>query len=111
MGDARAALTRAAERFTAAHAEPWRAIAAAELGGPGRAPSRIRGGRAEPLTPAEERVAQIVAEGSTTREAASLLILSPKTVEMHLSRIYRKLGVRNRTELALRYFATTDRAI
>jgi DNA-binding CsgD family transcriptional regulator len=56
------------------------------------------------LTPHELRVAVEVAKGLTNREVAAALFLSVKTVEMHLSRAYRKLGVRTRTELA-RLFA------
>jgi DNA-binding CsgD family transcriptional regulator len=61
------------------------------------------GGRApagDELTPAERRVAELVAEGRTNREAASLLVLSEHTVDSHLRRVYRKLGVRSRAELA-----------
>lgn len=53
------------------------------------------------LTASEERVAALVARGATNREAAGTLGLSAKTVEWHLSHLYRKLGVRSRTELAL----------
>ena len=42
----------------------------------------------------------MVASGATNREAGARLFLSPKTIEAHLGRIYRKLGVRSRTELA-----------
>ncbi len=52
------------------------------------------------LTPQERRVAMLVADGATNRETAAALFMSPKTVEVHLTRIYRKLGVRSRTELA-----------
>jgi DNA-binding CsgD family transcriptional regulator len=55
------------------------------------------------LTPTEATVAGLVAEGRTNREVAARLVLSEKTVESHLSRIYRKLGVRSRAELAHRY--------
>jgi class 3 adenylate cyclase len=44
----------------------------------------------------------VVADGVTNREAAARLFLSPKTIEVHLSRAYRKLGVRTRTELSRR---------
>jgi DNA-binding CsgD family transcriptional regulator len=47
-----------------------------------------------------------VAEGATNREAGAKLFLSPKTVEAHLGRIYRKLGVRSRTELARKMIAS-----
>ncbi|MFA9272526.1 MAG: helix-turn-helix transcriptional regulator, partial [Baekduiaceae bacterium] len=46
------------------------------------------------------RIALAVARGATNREVAAELYLSPKTVEFHLGRVYRKLGVRSRTELA-----------
>ena len=46
------------------------------------------------LTPTEERVAQLAAEGLTNREIAERTFLSPKTVEVNLTRVYRKLGVR-----------------
>ena len=45
-------------------------------------------------------MAGLAAEGKTNREIAGALWMSEKTVEAHLSRIYRKLGVRNRAELA-----------
>jgi DNA-binding CsgD family transcriptional regulator len=50
----------------------------------------------------DERVAALVAHGLTNEEIAERLTLRPKTVEWHLTRIYRKLGVRSRTELALK---------
>ena len=52
------------------------------------------------LTPQELRVAAIVAGGATNKEAAAALFLSVKTVEFHLGHVYRKLGIRSRTELA-----------
>jgi DNA-binding CsgD family transcriptional regulator len=54
------------------------------------------------LTPAELQVAQLVVRGHTNNEVASMLHMSTKTVEANLTRIYRKLGVRSRTELAAR---------
>ena len=55
------------------------------------------------LTSAEEHVAALVASGRTNREVAAQLFTTVKTVEAHLTRIYRKTGVRSRTELARRY--------
>jgi DNA-binding CsgD family transcriptional regulator len=45
-------------------------------------------------------VALVVGQGATNREAGAALFLSPKTIEAHLGRIYRKLDIRSRTELA-----------
>lgn len=52
------------------------------------------------LSAAERRVADLAASGATNKEIAAALFMSMKTVEAHLSRIYRKLDVRSRTELA-----------
>lgn len=54
------------------------------------------------LTPVEQRVADMVAAGQTNREVAAAMVTSVRTVESHLGRIYRKLGIRSRTELAAR---------
>jgi DNA-binding NarL/FixJ family response regulator len=53
------------------------------------------------LTPSERRVAQLAAEGRSNREIAQTLYVTPKTVELHLSRSYRKLGVASRRDLAV----------
>jgi DNA-binding NarL/FixJ family response regulator len=57
------------------------------------------------LSTREREIADLVADGRTNKEVATMLFLSEKTVENNLSRIYTKLGVRSRTELA----ALTDR--
>ena len=57
------------------------------------------------LSDAEERVARLVADGLTNREIAEALGLSVKTVAWTLTKIYRKAGVRSRTELAIRLSA------
>lgn len=61
------------------------------------------------MTPIEERIAALVARGRRNREIASALSISPKTVEANLSRIYRKLGIRSRAELAARTAQRTDK--
>ena len=93
--DARATLKEALDVFERIGAALWADRARAEL-------KRISGRAATPgaLTPAEERVAAIVAEGKTNREVAAALYLSDRTVEGHLARIFGKLGIRHRTELA-----------
>ena len=75
----------------------WAARAQAELGRVGGRPPSSGA-----LTPTERRVAELVAEGLQTKQVAGRLFVSPKTVEGHLSRIYGKLGVSSRTELAHR---------
>ncbi|WIM67192.1 LuxR C-terminal-related transcriptional regulator [Corynebacterium breve] len=52
------------------------------------------------LTPQEMEIATLVAQGATNKEAAAELFLSAKTVEYHLTRVYQKLAIRNRSELA-----------
>lgn len=95
--EARRQLRAARELFRSMDATPWAAQANAEL--------RAAGGRSRsepdgPLTAQEQRVAALVAEGISNREAAERLFLSPKTVEFHLGRIYAKLGIRSRAALA-----------
>lgn len=58
-----------------------------------------RTGRRDQLTHTERQVAELVAAGRTNAEAAAELFITPRTVEAHLTRIYRKLGVRSRAEL------------
>ncbi len=65
--------------------------------------ARRLGGRRsarDELTPTEARVAQLAAEGLRNAEIAARLFVTPKTVEATLSRVYRKLAIRSRTELA-----------
>jgi DNA-binding CsgD family transcriptional regulator len=91
---ARDAIEAAVEGFAALGAAGWAETARRELG-------RIGGrSRDEGLTPAELRVAALVAEGRTNREVAAALFLAERTVASHLSHVYAKLGVRSRTELA-----------
>lgn len=93
--EARDTLTLALEIFEGLGAAAWSERTRAEM-------ARI-GGRAASsvdLTPTETRVAELVAAGSTNREVADALFVSVHTVEANLKRIYRKLGIRSRTELA-----------
>ena len=93
---ARDEITAALIAFEELGAAPWSTKARAELG--------TIGGRSreEGLTPAELRVAMLVADGHTNREVAATLFLGERTVASHLTHIYAKLGVRSRTELSRR---------
>jgi DNA-binding CsgD family transcriptional regulator len=93
---AREAIEAALAGFESLGAASWVDKARGELG---RIGGRTRG---EGLTPAERRVADLVAEGRTNREVAATLFLGERTVASHLTHIYAKLGVRSRTELARR---------
>lgn len=97
---ARAHLTAALATFERLAAVAWADTARRELGASAqRARRRVDSTRDE-LTAQELQVARIVAEGATNRETAGRLFVTEKTIETHLSRIYRKLGLRSRTELA-----------
>ena len=78
----------------------WAARAATELKATGASTPDARDNKAGLLTSQELQVALAVAGGATNREAASQLFLSPKTIEYHLSRVFRKLQVASRGELA-----------
>jgi DNA-binding CsgD family transcriptional regulator len=70
----------------------------------GAKPRRLEVTGVEALTPAERRVAELAADGYTNREIADSLIVAEKTVEGHLSRIYRKLQIRARSQLSAMLF-------
>jgi len=91
---AREAIELALAGFEEIGAEGWAERARRELGAIG---GRTR---SEGLTAAEQRVADLVAGGATNAEVAATLFLSERTVASHLTRVYAKLGVRSRTELA-----------
>ena len=92
--DARDAIRAALAGFEQLGAATWVEKTRNELGSIG---GRTR---EEGLTPAERRVAALVAEGRTNREVAAALFLGERTVASHLTHVYAKLGVRSRTELA-----------
>ena len=99
---ARTSLERGLRIFEELGASLWAEHARVELGRiSGRAPSRGE------LTASERRVAELVAEGRTNREVAAALHVTSRTVEGTLSRVYAKLGVRSRTELARRWVSSS----
>lgn len=72
----------------------------AELLATGARPRRLVRSGVDSLTPSERRVAQMATEGQTNREIAQALFVTPKTVETHLSHVYRKLGIQARSQLS-----------
>ncbi|MEG3615265.1 helix-turn-helix transcriptional regulator [Isoptericola haloaureus] len=100
--DAREPLRAALDDFERLGARLWADVTARELTATGESVRRSgQGWRAE-LTSQELQVALLLAEGQTTRQAAETLFLSPKTVEYHLRKIYTKLDIHSREELAAR---------
>ena len=97
--DAREHLRSAIELFDGLGAAPWSEQARRELRASGESIPRRDPTAPEKLTPQELQVALQVAEGRTNRDVAAALFLSPKTVEFHLTRVYRKLNIHSRAEL------------
>ena len=98
--DAREQLRAAMDVFSVLGATVWADHSAVELTATGE---HVRSRTADPLsmlTPQELQVSILLADGRTTREAAAALFLSPKTVEYHLRKVYTKLGIGSRAELA-----------
>jgi DNA-binding CsgD family transcriptional regulator len=98
--DARPRLRQALAAFEQLGAARWADRAATELSATGETVRRSADGWRVALTPQELQVSMLLADGHTTREAAAALFLSPKTVEYHLRKVYTKLGVHSREELA-----------
>jgi DNA-binding CsgD family transcriptional regulator len=94
---ARETLEQALGTFERLGGTLWTEKARAELGRiGGRAPSPSQ------LTPTERQVADLVGQGMTNRDVAAAMFMSEHTVRANLKRIYAKLGIRSRTELAAR---------
>ncbi len=106
--DARDQLHAAVEIFERLEADPWTNRARRELEATG-ATMRAHQRTEERLTPQEQQIALLVAEGRSNRDVGRALYLSTRTVEFHLSRVFRKLGVSSRAEL-IRSFAVDPAA-
>jgi DNA-binding CsgD family transcriptional regulator len=98
---ARESFNQAVEVFEQIGAIRWAEVAREELS---RCGLRVADGE---LTPTEERVARLAAQGLANREIAVTAYISPKTVEANLARAYRKLGIRSRAQLGA-HFALRD---
>jgi DNA-binding CsgD family transcriptional regulator/nucleoside-triphosphatase THEP1 len=97
--EARVVLGSAAEGFDRIGARPWAERARAELRASGATVKQSRG-ETIPLSAQERRIADLAASGKTNKEIAVQLNLSPRTVEAHLSRAFRKLGITRRAALS-----------
>ena len=91
--DGAATLDEAAAVFGSLDARRWQARPQAQR-------ARLAPGPGNTLTPTERRIADLVAAGQSNPEIAATLYVSVKTVEANLTRIYRKLGLRSRVDLA-----------
>jgi ATP/maltotriose-dependent transcriptional regulator MalT len=98
--DAREPLRRALELADACGAGGLVEHVRSELYATGSRPRTTATGGVDALTASERRVAAFAAEGQSNRDIAQALFVTPKTVEVHLSNAYRKLGIRSRRELA-----------
>jgi len=98
--DAREPLVRGLELATRCGAPPLAELARTELYAAGGRPRREALSGPESLTPSERRVAELAAEGQANRDIAQALYVTPRTIEGHLTNVYRKLGISTRNELA-----------
>jgi DNA-binding CsgD family transcriptional regulator len=97
--EAREPLRLALDLAGACGAEAFAEHVRSELHAAGARPRREALSGVESLTPSERRVVDLAAAGRTNRDIAQELYVTPKTVELHLSNAYRKLGIRSRREL------------
>jgi len=98
--DARQYLRAALDDFAALGAAPWERRAAEELRATGETARKRDASTLDDLTPQELQIARLVGEGASNRDVAGRLFLSPRTVEYHLRKVFQKLGVTSRTQLA-----------
>jgi DNA-binding CsgD family transcriptional regulator len=98
--DARKHLRTALEAFTSMGAEAFARRAERELRATGEHARKRTADTLDQLTPQEEQVARLAAQGTTNREIAAQLFITQSTVEYHLRKAFRKLDVQSRTQLA-----------
>jgi DNA-binding NarL/FixJ family response regulator len=98
--EAREPLRRALELASGSGARPLAERARTELHATGARPRTDALSGVMALTASERRVAELALDGATNKDIAQALYVTPKTVEVHLSSTYRKLGIRSRRDLA-----------
>ena len=98
--DARRELRVAHDMFSGFGAEAFAERARVELEATGEQARKRTVDTIDQLTPQESQVARLATQGNTNREIAAQLFISPSTVEYHLRKAFRKLGVKSRIQLA-----------
>jgi DNA-binding CsgD family transcriptional regulator len=98
--DARPHLRAALELFEQLSVAPWEERARAELRASGETARRRDPSTLGELTPQELQIARLVADGMTNRQIAAQLILSPRTIDYHLRKVFTKLRIASRSDLA-----------
>jgi DNA-binding CsgD family transcriptional regulator len=98
--DARPHLRTALELFQRLALSPWEERARAELRASGESARRRDPSTRDQLTPQELQIAHLVAEGMTNREIGAQLFLSPRTIDYHLRKVFAKLQIASRADLA-----------
>ena len=98
--DARVHLRAAIDLFRRLGAVPWAERAEAELRATGETARKRDASAVDQLTPQELQIAGLVAEGLTNKEIAAQLFLSPRTVDYHLRKVFTKLDISSRNQLA-----------
>jgi DNA-binding CsgD family transcriptional regulator len=98
--EAREQLRAAHELFAGIRAEAFAERARHELGATGETPRRRPSETRDVLTPQEAQIARLAAAGETNSEIGARLFISPRTVEYHLRKVFRKLNIGSRWELA-----------
>ena len=98
--DAREQLRTAHELFTEFGMEAFAERARVELGATGEHARKRTVETGDDLTPQEAQISRLAADGATNQEIATQLFVSPSTVDYHLRKVFRKLGVKSRTQLA-----------
>jgi DNA-binding CsgD family transcriptional regulator len=97
--DARDHLRRAHEMFVGMGAEAFAERANTELQATGERADSSRAAPLIELTPREAQIARLVSDGSSNPEIAAQMFISRRTVEYHLNKVFKKLGVSSRTQL------------
>ena len=107
--DARQQLAAAAGLFAKMGMDSFARRARVELSATGERASKRADGLGNELTPQESQIAQLVADGLTNRAIAVQLFISPNTVQYHLQKVFRKLSVSSRTQLARAVLTSSGR--